>query len=171
MMCSKIHALILFGIVLIFVMACGQSGNSEDTLVNVKGASYAVIKFDRANSWLFKDSKPAALSTDEISEVEDILREAIEDYNREPYPLRAHPEYNLDKSRFIINLSQYKRQLVPVLNAKGEKEVWVNCFCEDDFDGRKEEIVCVEDGGKCFFNVKINLTKKAWYDLRVNGKA
>lgn len=154
-----------------FMTACGQNGNSGDNLVNIGGTNYAVIKFDRANSWLFKDAKPAALSIDEISEVEDILREAIEDYNREPYPLRAHPEYNLDKSRFVIDLSQYKRQLVPVLNVKGEKEVWVNCFCEDDFDDWKEEIVSVEDGGKCFFNIKVNLTKKMWYELRVNGEA
>lgn len=173
-MCSKIHILILFGAIPMLMTACGKAqdkkGDSKDT-ANRGGANYAVISFNKTNTWLFKDAKPATLSADEIREVENILHEAIEDYNREPYLLRAHPEYNLDKSRFVIDPSSYKRQFVPVLNAKGEKEVWVNCFCEDNFDDWRKEVVQVEDGGKCFFNVKINLSKKTWYDLRVNGEA
>ena len=29
----------------------------------------------------------------------------------------------------------------------------------------------VDDGGNCYFNFKINLTTKKFYDLRVNGEA
>jgi hypothetical protein len=41
----------------------------------------------------------------------------------------------------ILN-GKIQKQLIAATNNKGEKEVWVNCFCR---------IYLVEDGGNCFF--------------------
>ncbi len=59
-----------------------------------------------------------------------------------------------------------------IKNVKGEKEVWVNCFCSVQYmDYWKKQVVFVKDGGNCFFNVKINITKKSFSDFEVNGEA
>lgn len=66
----------------------------------------------------------------------------------------------------------YCKQFVGAINFKGEKTIWVNCFCEkfkDDFKNWKTEIIGVDDGGNCFFNIKINVDKNEYYDLNING--
>jgi len=67
--------------------------------------------------------------------------------------------------------NSYNIQLVPVLNSIGQKEVWVNCLCSGTDDNWKKGITVVDDGGNCFFNLKINLTLKISYDFFVNGYA
>jgi len=72
---------------------------------------------------------------------------------------------------FVIDLKKYKRQYIAVINSKGEKEVWVNCFCDTWKKNWRKELIFVLDGGNCYFNLKINLTKGEYYDLMVNGDA
>ena len=60
----------------------------------------------------------------------------------------------------------------PIQKNNGQKEVWVNCFCQLSGDNKwKTEVVHVADGGNCYFNFKINLTTKTCYDFAVNGVA
>ncbi|AEV98146.1 hypothetical protein A4D02_33690 [Niastella koreensis] len=66
---------------------------------------------------------------------------------------------------------KYKRQYVAVTNDKGEKIVWVNCFCHVDGFDWKKSIVMVSDGGSCYFNVEINLTRGEYNGFWVNGYA
>ena len=73
-------------------------------------------------------------------------------------------------SNLTIEFSDYKFQFVPVINEKGEKEVWANSFC-GEFENWKTQIVQVDDGGKCFFNLYINLNQKSYYRFSVNGYA
>ncbi len=57
-------------------------------------------------------------------------------------------------------------------NKNGEKEVWVNCFCNYIGDEIwKSHTVWVYDGGKFAFNLKINLKTKRFYSFGVNGIA
>jgi len=50
----------------------------------------------------------------------------------------------------------------------GVKEVWI-IFCSNtDSDKWRTSIVAVEDGGNCYFNFKVNLYKKAYYELEIN---
>jgi hypothetical protein len=61
---------------------------------------------------------------------------------------------------------------VAVINKDNEKIIWVNCFNINSsftFDYWKKQIVQVFDGGDNFFNLKINITKKYYYDFLVNG--
>ena len=96
----------------------------------------------------------------DIQKLEKIFQKSIEDYNR----LNPDGPYHLESKN-------YKRQYVPMINSKGEKEVWVNCFCVTRGDEWKTEIVYVEDGGDCFFNLQINLSKESYSEFRVNGEA
>jgi hypothetical protein len=78
--------------------------------------------------------------------------------------LRAY--YGIDFKKY-----DYKRQYVSIINSIGEKEVWINCFCDSFYKDWKKQILHVDDGGNCFFNLKVNLSTKKCYDIFVNGYA
>ncbi|KAA9339683.1 hypothetical protein F0P96_03450 [Hymenobacter busanensis] len=116
--------------------------------------------------------KPAMLSAVELAAIDHMLQACVADFNtmqRQELSKRELAPY-IDKKQFFIDLPRYKRQYVAVLNSRGEKEVWVNCFCSDETNWRTQ-IVDVDDGGNCFFNVTINLSKGIWHDMAANGTA
>src|SRR5688572_21668365 len=147
-----------------------------DQPIQADTSLFAILPFDTTQHWFFKDGQPTGLSSKELSRIEHILKKCISDYNPEQEKRieeinKEHPEYKLNKDHFIIDLSKYKRQYVPVLNAKGEKEVWINCFCNTWNSDWKKNVIFVHDGGNCYFNVKVNLTTGKYYELIVNGEA
>ena len=124
-----------------------------------KDFQYAIIAFDEKEQGLFTTAKPTNLTKLEIDTVETILRQAVQQYNQ-----------GMKNERYLIKpLTNYIRQYIPVLNDKGEREVYVNCFCSTGDDKWKTEIVGASDGGNCYFHVKINLTAKTYSQLAVNG--
>ena len=129
-----------------------------------------------APPWLFKNATPASLTQTEIEEIEIILKQCIAAYNpgrqlQFDTISKAHPEYNIKVDNFVINLPRYKRQYIAVINSAGQKEVWVNCFCQHFDTNWRTEILMVEDGGNCYFNLTINLATKTYSKLSVNGEA
>lgn len=130
----------------------------------------------KENKWVFRDAKESDLVSQDYQILEKLLERCIKEYNKEQEKLyndlmQKHPENTLDKEDYLINLKNYKRQYVVVMNDYGEKVVWINCFCGDfDFNWKKTVII-VMDGGNCFFNLRINLTKGEYYLLMVNGQA
>lgn len=83
-----------------------------------------------------------------------------------------HTSYYIDANK------KYYSQFIVAINKKGEKEVWVNCFCDAFIQEQKpytinwkKEIVQVEEGGNCFFRLTINLATNSFYDFSVNGFA
>jgi hypothetical protein len=135
-----------------------------------------ILPFDTIQYWVFKGCKPSDLSNNDLKKIKTILDKCISDYNSGQEKQfkelnEKHSEYKLNKQNFIIDLTGYKRQYVGVLNTKGEKEVWVNCFCETRNQDWKKNIIFVKDGGNCYFNLKINLTTDKYYELIVNGDA
>ena len=167
-------------IVTLFLTACGQSTNSDlkipDKPVPASDSRTAIITYDTAQHWIFRNDTPATLSTKEINDIEDILKLFVAEYNaaQEKYIAETQlklPDHKLANEDFMIELKNYSRQYVPVINAKGEKEIWVNCFCIISGTDWRERVVIVDDGGKCFFNLKVNLTTRTYYDESVNGEA
>jgi len=108
----------------------------------------------------FQDSYPAKLSEKEIASVKNFLREAVNAYNTEQR-----------KDFAIGNLAEYKFQFIAFFNEKGGKEVWVNGLCSDFERDWRSEIIQVKDGGSCYFNLYVNLTKQSFNRFRVNGSA
>ena len=153
----------------IAVTGYGQTYKSDTSVI-------AILPHDTSRHWLFKDGKPAGLTPEDLLQVEEVLQKCIGGYNAEQEKLfekfsKEHSGYSLDKRLFVIDLPGYKRQYVAVFNSKGEKEVWVNCFCDAlDIDWKKHQVF-VFDGGNCYFNLKINLATGEFYDLMVNGDA
>ena len=154
-----------------------NSLTSTSKQVHVDTSIYTILPYDTSNQWIFQKANATSLSITEIVKIEEVLQTAISEYNVEQKNefdsmTKKHPDYELKQHNFIIELTRYKRQYFPIVNEKGEKEVWVNCFCSTwGSDKWKSEIMHVQDGGNCYFNVKVNLTKQIVYELSVNGEA
>lgn len=129
-------------------------------------SDYVILKHKTEWYWIFKDVTPSNLSNKELVQVEEILQSAIVKHNN--HYVNDSDGFN----KWGLELKNYKRQYVPVINQNGEKVIWINFFCQDfkHSDWRKE-ILIVDDGGNCYFNIKINLTTKKYSDLQINGNA
>ncbi|MEA9414932.1 hypothetical protein [Flavobacterium sp. PL02] len=73
----------------------------------------------------------------------------------------------------LKNKNEYVKQCVIVTNINNEKEVWVSCYCKNEYDksGFKYSLIEMNDGGECNISVKINLTKKQYSELNIAGLA
>ncbi|WP_133256860.1 hypothetical protein [Hymenobacter edaphi] len=138
---------------------------------NVTASATAVLSYDSIGYKVFPDARAAPLNAQELGQVERLLAACINTDNQQ--------RRRLSQSRFaresidqglLIDLRNYNRQLIPVLNKQGEKEVWVRCFCKVPPYWRTRFVI-VMDGGNCYFSVKLNLTRNRWYELMINGEA
>ena len=107
----------------------------------------------------------AKLTENDINNIDSLLIACVTDYNN-----------SLDKDikGWSIDFKKYtyRKQLIVVTNKKGEKEVWVNCFCDTWNSNKwKTDILVVEDGGNCYFHFKINLKTKKYFDFVINSLA
>lgn len=138
---------------------------------------YVILEPDSDLPWAFKDEKPATLSEAELIEIEKILEKAIEENNHHQREMleqhnKNHPDRQIAATGYELRTEGYKRQYVPIINSKGQKEIWINFFCGDDFkDSWRKGVVWVLDGGNCYFNLKINLATKTYSELMINGYA
>ena len=170
---NNIYFLIFF--LILFFTNCtdkkieGQKESTKPEKIQIDTSKIAVLKYDVSFFVSNDQSKPANLSEDDLIKVEKILHNFISDYNAEQNS--KSPESKRITEHFLINLNRYKRQYFALLNAKGEKEIWINCFCKDNSLDWKTEKVIVKDGGNCYFNLKVNLTTEAYYEVHINGNA
>jgi hypothetical protein len=144
--------------------------------VSVDTSSIAIIPFHTTYHWLFEEGKPTELSTTDLKQIEIILSDCISEYNSNQKKqfdniTSKSPNQKFQLFDFVIKLENYKRQYVPVIHENGEKEIWINCFCDHWDQDWQKKFIEVEDGGNCYFQLKINLTKKIFYDFMVNGNA
>lgn len=167
-------------IVTLLLTACNQSPKSElkisDKLVPASDSQIAIIKYDTALHGMFKNGTPTTLSVKEINAIEEIMEQFVSEYNAkwETYILEKQPkspDYRLSKEDFLIELRTYGRQYVAIVNINGDKEIWINCFCQIDGTDWKERVIVTKDGGKCHFQLKVNLTTKTFYEVNINGEA
>jgi hypothetical protein len=150
--------------------------NNRVDSITIDTSVIAIIQFDTTYHWLFENARPTELDYAELKQIEKILNECIDEYNPEQEQRfneisTKYIDETFRLTDFIIELDRYKRQYVPVINEKGEKEIWINCFC-GEWEGRdKNQILLVDDGGNCFFNLSINLSTEKYYGFMVNGVA
>ena len=134
----------------------------------------AILPFDSTEYWafwVFKEGKPTNLTNDNLHKIEIILNTCIKDYNTEKEGrlkefLEIDPKNKNDIKNLTIDLTRYKRQYVAILNSKGEKHVFVSCFCKTwDSNWKKDFLLFEKQEGNCVFSVKINLTTEQYYQL------
>ena len=152
-----------------------QSNKHDTQDFKLSTSDFTILDFKKNWNWMFDVGSPTNLNQIELAEIETILKLAVKE-NNEKQKLRLEksnqefPNNVRKQTGFEITLNEMKRQYVPIINPKGEKEIWINLFC-DDFgnDTWKYTLMEVSDGGNCFFNVKVNLENKTYSRLIVNG--
>ena len=124
---------------------------------------YAILNYDSSVAramYKFNKVKPATLSIAEVNDMEQLIDSAFQDYNtHNPYSQLAAP------------LSGYKRQYVAVINRRGQKEVWINFFCSEFDTDWRHHVLLVNDGGSCYFHLRINLSSRKAGKIFPNGVA
>jgi hypothetical protein len=158
--------LVIFIIFSAFLKSYSQKNDTAQKLIY--DTNYiAIIPFDYKEFYgeLDNTNVPSTLSQSDIDVIEKIFFQSIAEHDS---ALKGD-----SKKYYSIDLNQwnYRRQYVCYTTKKGEKIVYVDCFCAIVNKDRHKQMASVEDGGKCFFNLKINLTTKKYFDFYVNGSA
>ncbi|MGB4843674.1 MAG: hypothetical protein WBP16_04360 [Ferruginibacter sp.] len=174
---------IIKGSILITVLALtvssgiGQSKSETDvvnpviTNYNVDTSLIAVLPYSKTQNLIFKDCSQAELNLLDLEKIDSLLTKCVAEYNLEQerqfnkFSEKAKKNHSLS----LMNIKNHKRQYIAVINQENEKEVWVNCFCSSYFPNWRTQIAKVLGGGKCYFNLKMNLTKGFYYHLMVNA--
>ena len=153
---------IIINILSLFLTINTFAQNQDDKLAIIKNKDYI--------EWLTsKDFEIWYPNSSELVQIEEILLQAIRD-----------DKFNFLKTKRIVELKKkYYRQYLCYTNESGEKIVYINSMCElfTDYDKDnkpikfdwKTKMVDVSDGGECYWNIKINLTNKTYFDLIING--
>lgn len=112
-------------------------------------------------------SKTLNLSTEDLVQIDTLLKAFLIDYNREA-PSRQKGLAFSDKTPVIIE--NYCRQYIPYI-LKNEKIVFINCFNKDlvsELPFWRKFFVSVDGGGKAFFKVNVNLTTNKCFEFWIN---
>jgi hypothetical protein len=151
--------------ILIVLMACTGSKKNEAVCGEGKSDTLPYVVFSDFSSVdvYLKGAKPANLNATEIHIALDLLKKAVESHNNSENVKAVGADHLT-----IIDLKSYKVQFVPG-TINGEKWVYANCFCESIGSDWNKDLVMVKDGGKCYFQVRLNLTKGEYTDFMING--
>lgn len=167
-----ISAILIIGI----VFSNSELNSNNKFQINVDKSRIAILKIDKLNDINKSNYKNAELSNDELEQIELLFTMCLQEYNskkKKEYikDNKSNPKLKLKKSFYLIDYVKYYRQYIPYVNKNGEKEVYINCLCDVDGYDWKTNLISVMDGGKCFFQLKINLKQNKYYSFNVNGYA
>ncbi|WP_291138891.1 hypothetical protein [Flavobacterium sp. UBA7663] len=123
----------------------------------------AILPFEKNSKTYFKNCTESKLSIDELLYAENELVKKVNKYNKRE---KRNPTIHFGTD--YIDLEKYHRQYLVYINKNGQKEVYVNCFCEEPAENWRDYLADVDDGGNCFLQLKINLTKKKVGQLETN---
>ena len=121
-------------------------------------SDFALFTYNPKHYSYFSDSiKPYDLNKEDLITIDSLLAKCIAENN------------GIGRKK-----DEYFKQCTAIINSRNEKEVRIYCLCKKHFFKKEEyqyQIIRVNDGGDCFFSVKMNLTRRKYYDLHINGLA
>lgn len=143
--------------------------------------TYTILSFKEFKTRLKafdSSSLDTDLSTVEIAIVENLFFKGIDEYNNR-VKKQVESTYKTEKEKkealddFLIPILKgfYIKQLIPIINPKGQKLVYINCFGGDPSNKEyfwKNELIQVMDGGNGFFQLIINISTKTIISVRIN---
>lgn len=137
----------------------------KETIINLKNSSDLLNNQDFAfftynpnfYNYFSENVKSYDLKKIDLRTIDEILNKCIEE----------------NPTRLTKQLNKYKKQCIAVKNLKNEIEVYVFCSCNRNFyqEEFKYQISMISDGGDCYFGLILNLTKKSYNKLNINGRA
>lgn len=132
--------------------------------------TYAIIPLDTNQyvTWAINRNAATTLSQKEMIYLDNLVNNAIYDN-----------QTGKSGGIFKIRNAPYFKQVVPSINANGEKIIYVNGVCvpEKPYKPYDEELLkvwrnhlyIVNDGGSCYWHMLINLTARTYEVPYVNG--
>ena len=150
----------------LFSFVCSKGDNKTDPADKLSYSdlkdNQAVISTPEKLEWAFgRNYKPYTPTMEDIQTAEEVL---LACYNKE----RTGTENPFAGRK----LEDYNRQFIGAEIEGGDKVILINCFCKSRSETLKQwktDLVLVADGGNCFFHVNVNLKRKQYYGLMVNG--
>lgn len=123
-----------------------------------------------------ESKKKSNLSQNELRIINHNLIKAVDDYNAK---LKVSLEkWNKENKTSILNFEEEKlnlryfyRQYYLSTNESGDKIVNIFCFCSHYDDDWRDNEILVSDGGDCYLNVSVNITKNKTEYFRTHGQA
>lgn len=174
-------------IILVFCLSSCRKTETKDTnyqseIIKIDSSRIAIIKYDPIDVMckrIFSNGQNAILENSDLKKIEEVLSKVIDKQNAKEIVRfqeinAAHPEEKYKLQDFIIKKKNYRQQYLVIQNSKGEKEVFVNLFCDDfpiPVDWKKKLNYGSYGGGSCFFSFKINLYTNKYYDVWFNAEA
>ena len=123
----------------------------------MEDTTFTIIKIDSLNDSYFGDEKPLSseLSTNDVIELNKFISDFIKDHKYE-----------------LLDIKEYQKQYIPIINNSHEKEVIVNCFCNRSHTRNewRKKLVLAIDGGNCYFHLKVNLHTKKYSEFGINNE-
>ena len=121
-----------------------------------------VALFEKGSDvFLESSSNLSTMSSSDFLIVDEVLNKAI-----------ANDEFFFLKSKKLSSLKKYYRQYMVYIDENNQKYVYINAMCNlPEFMDWKKKFLHVSDGGECYWNIKINISKKSYESLIVNGYA
>ena len=118
--------------------------------------TYYILTPDSITQTVFKIDRIYNLNNDEKSVVDSLVLVGV----RELFEI---PKGYKTKSDEVLNLNKGYFQYLSYINTHGEKIVYLNYYCElkssDAIDKLNKEIISINDGGLCYWDGYINLSK------------
>lgn len=165
------------GISLMVLISCKWQSKQSDSKIDKAfsdGDTLNTLILDTIESKYITKSKPLWTPTNaQIDQIDSILIKAIKD------------TLEITNNEFEIkDINGYYKQYVCYVDNSGDLIVFINAFCHlhyapvdsadkviwKTFDW-KNKILFVNDGGACYWYIRINLTQKKYFDFSVNGLA
>ena len=156
------------------IMGCNNSNKFliENDVLLYDSSRIAILPFDTSKTWVPKNSISIKLRQNDIKVIDSLLESAVKNYNSTINLSAAYAEVPKDFRQpkyFLIDVKDYRRQYLAFIDNNNQKFVLVNCFCDQPSPNWKHYMRSVKDGGKCYFNLIINLTTRNYFDFYVNG--
>jgi len=174
---SMRQAMWTIGMFLMVLTSCKwqskQTDSKIDTVLSLRDTSISIITDSIETRHFSKNNSLWTPTKIQLDQIDSILIKAIND---------TLETTNNDFK--IKNIKGFYKQYVCYKDNNGDLIVFINAFCHllhmpVDSSGVlmmktvdwKNKILVVEDGGACFWRIRINLTRKIYFDFFINGEA
>ncbi|PQA59091.1 hypothetical protein C5O19_05400 [Siphonobacter curvatus] len=166
-MIVSMHKRVYCLLVLVFLIACRDSQKAT--------------KLNREKIAILSTSEKTFVPTDQdLLLAERLVKERLEVYNAEMKARNVDFAYttgdSLQYESDTIQFEHYYRQYTLTVNDEGDKVVAMNCLCmlnpfDKEQDSWRKNKVVVRDGGHCFFQISVNISRGIVYGFMINGLA
>lgn len=152
----------------IFLAQCkGAADPSAQGQVSSPDTLITILPFQTGLMTPFTEiDLPVSLNASDLVLIDSLVWGGVNAYHAK-MPNEKRASFGIDLHRTV-----YRRQYIAGVNSVGDTLVWVNCFCDKYIPANwRQELVLVRDGGNCYFNLTVNLTKRMVAKIFVNVHA